>query len=130
MAALYVLVVGGATQAWIDLFYQHSAFNQQDVRGVVLSSARLSAAPAIACSFELVVIDIENTTDALSLCRRLRALYRGALLLLVADIDARLLCEAQAAGVDECIARSADSRQLRAALLCWCDRIRQANSLE
>lgn len=136
MAAFYVLVVGGITGAWLDLFHPHTishspiACYQHDVRIVVLSSARVIAAPAIACSFQLVIIDIGDGAAPLDLCRRLRALYRGALLLISGNMDETYVHEAYAAGVDECIARPANLMQLRAKLLSWFDRIRKESDPE
>lgn len=137
MVALYVLVIGGITGAWLDLFHQHIApappiaCYQHDVRVVVLSSARLFAAPAIACSFQLVIVDIDNGdgTDPLALCRRLRTLYQGALLLISGNMDENYIQEAYAAGVDECIAKPVDLLQLRAKLISWLERIHNAGNL-
>lgn len=89
------------------------------------SKAEVMATPELASNYEIIIIDTDNPQDDIALCKLLRPLHTGFILVLGTDANEPDVLAAYAAGADDWIVKRPPNVLLRAKINAWSQRIEQ-----
>jgi DNA-binding response OmpR family regulator len=94
-----------------------------EIEADLASTQQIVRSPVIVEGYDLVILDTRDAQSNVALCRMLRPVHRGVLLLCAEDPTEGYLMAGYKAGADDVVVKRAGPRLLRAKLAAWCRRI-------
>ncbi len=115
MKNVRVLGISNETQAirWDALL------NPLELQFDTTSNGEVMATPGLVSNYDIIIIDTDNQQDAIELCKMLRPLHTGLILLLGTDSNEPHVLAAYAAGADDWIVKRPPNILLRAKINAW-----------
>ena len=117
MSCFKILIISKERQFW------SLALDVPNTEADTVSYHQIVATLNVAIAYHLVIIDVEETARQITLCRKLRAVYEGAILVLTSDTDPEFQRRVYEAGADVCAMRSRNVSVIRAKIRVWLRRI-------
>ncbi|MCC6458269.1 MAG: response regulator transcription factor [Caldilineaceae bacterium] len=94
-----------------------------EIKADLASTRQIVRSPMVVGGYDLVILDTGDVQSNIVLCRMLRPVHKGVLLLCADDPDESYLMQGYGAGADDVVAKCAGARLLQAKLAAWCRRI-------
>ena len=112
-----ILIISEEAQVWPQVL------EDNDTEVHTVRYQQIVADVDLATTYDLVIIDLQETRRQLYLCGKLRPTYEGAILAFTSGTDPESPLVLYGAGVDECLVKPRGDRLIRAKIDAWRRRI-------